>query len=71
MCNFNDSCDYMDKEYDPKHPAYQNEMMHDRLRYLDDEELDILNELKDRLMEYRLSDNTLIRFLTARGYIHT
>lgn len=31
VVNFNDTCDYMDRRYDPKHPAFMNEQIHDRL----------------------------------------
>lgn len=67
----------MDYNYDPEKPAYKFENIHDRflsfinnnnrIKYLDEEEMELFQILKQKFSSYKLSDNTLLRFLSARG----
>ncbi|CAD8141493.1 unnamed protein product [Paramecium pentaurelia] len=63
VCNYNDTCDYSPKETDEK---YINE--HFRITQLDQEDQDIYYKLFQKVCEYKLSSNTLIRWLIARGF---
>ncbi|CAD8144331.1 unnamed protein product [Paramecium octaurelia] len=63
VCNYIDTNEFQPKETDEK---YINE--HYRVTQLDQEDQDIYYKLFQMVCEYKLSSNTLIRWLIARGF---
>ena len=46
ISNFNDTNDFLDRRYDPEHPAFKNEKALDRINDLDDWEKEVFREFK-------------------------
>ncbi|KAM3133984.1 hypothetical protein pb186bvf_013950 [Paramecium bursaria] len=63
VCNFNDTVDY---QSDEKDSIYYED--HHRLGNMDQEDLEIYYALYQQIAQYKLSSNTIIRFLIARGF---